>query len=378
MTQANPGEVASTGEARQTQTPILSPRASSVVLDVRNLAKHYPVRTGFVTRGRLVAAEEVTFSIAKGETLALVGESGSGKSTVAKCILRLEEPSAGEVTLNGLPVTGIPFTELRHRRAQMQMVFQDPLDSLNPRKRVWTLVAEPLWLHGLVPRRHVKEKVAELFELVGLHRDHLDRYPHQLSGGQQQRVGIARALATHPALAVLDEPTSALDVSVQAQLIGLLRALQQRLQLSYLFITHDLALATILSTRVAVMYLGHIMELGPTAVVLRRPLNPYTRALISATPVDNPWETRERITLAGEPTSPINPPVGCRLAPRCPYVLPKCRAQPIPLVEVVPGHAVRCIRFQEEHVNGAWNPEPTAVAAATTLERIPHAATGGE
>jgi len=350
------------------------PQASPEVLKVSNLAKYYPVRTGLLSRGRLVAAEEVTFSIAKGETLALVGESGSGKSTVAKCVLRLEEPSAGEVTLNGSPVTGIPQTELRHRRAAMQMVFQDPLDSLNPRMRVWTLVAEPLWLHGIVPKRNVKEKVAELFELVGLNRDHLDRYPHQLSGGQQQRVGIARALATQPALAVLDEPTSALDVSIQAQLINLLRDLQQRLQLSYLFITHDLALVTILSKRVAVLYLGHIMELGPTEVVLSRPFNPYTRALISATPVDNPWEKRERITLTGEPTSPVDPPVGCRLAPRCPYVLPKCRAQPIPLVDVMPGHAVRCIRFQEEHVNGQWDPEPTVGTESAPLEEIPHAA----
>ena len=284
MTQVNPGDIASTGEAPQTQAPILSPQASSVVLDVRNLAKHYPVRTGFLTRGRLVAAEEVTFSIARGETLALVGESGSGKSTVAKCILRLEEPSAGEVTLNGLPMTGIPLPELRHRRAQMQMVFQDPLDSLNPRKRVWTLVAEPLWLHGLVPRRHVKEKVAELFELVGLHRDHLDRYPHQLSGGQQQRVGIARALATHPALAVLDEPTSALDVSVQAQLIGLLRDLQQRLQLSYLFITHDLALIRTIADRVIVMTDGRIVEHGTTERIFTAPSADYTRKLLANTP----------------------------------------------------------------------------------------------
>jgi oligopeptide/dipeptide ABC transporter ATP-binding protein len=344
------------------------------VVEVRGLAKYYAVRTGFFRHGHLVAAEQVSFSIARGETLALVGESGSGKSTVGKCILRLEDPSAGDVALNGEPVTGIPSHTLRHMRAQMQMVFQDPLDSLNPRKRVWTLVAEPLWLHGLAPRSNVKDKAAELFELVGLSPDHLDRYPHQLSGGQQQRVGIARALATNPAFAVLDEPTSALDVSVQAQLIKLLRDLQQQLQLSYLFITHDLALATIFSARVAVMYLGHIMELGSTRVVLSRPFNPYTRALISATPVDNPWETRERITLVGEPSSPIDPPVGCRLAPRCPYVLPKCRAQPIPLAEVLPGHAVRCIRFQEEHANGVWEPEPTVAANGATLGHVPHAA----
>jgi oligopeptide/dipeptide ABC transporter ATP-binding protein len=281
------------------------------------------------------------------------------------------------VFLRGQPVTGIAFRDLQQRREQMQMVFQDPLDSLNPRKRVWTLVAEPLWLHGLAPKREVKERVAALFELVGLGRDHLDRYPHQLSGGQQQRVGIARALATNPAFAVLDEPTSALDVSVQAQLINLLRDLQRRLQLSYLFITHDLSLASLFSARVAVMYLGQIMELGPTRVVLSRPFNPYTRALISATPIDNPWERRDRITLVGEPHSPIDPPAGCRLAPRCPYVLPKCRAQPIRLEEIMPGHAVRCIRFQEEQRQGVWQPEPTVTAEAATLEHIPHPAGSG-
>lgn len=376
MTPLEPGTREALEREPATTSTLPGRPLSATVLEVRNLAKYYSVRTGFFSHGRLVAAEEVTFSIGQGETLALVGESGSGKSTVGKCILRLEEPSAGTVMLGGRPVTGIPLRELRHRRAQMQMVFQDPLDSLNPRKRVWALVAEPLWLHGLAPRRDVKERVAELFELVGLSRDHLDRYPHQLSGGQQQRVGIARALATNPAFAVLDEPTSALDVSVQAQLINLLRYLQQRLQLSYLFITHDLSLASLLSTRVAVMYLGHIMELGPTRVVLSRPFNPYTRALISATPVDNPWETRDRITLVGEPHSPINPPTGCRLAPRCPYVLPKCRAQPIQLVEVRPGHTVRCIRFQEEHQQGVWEPEPTVVAEAAALEQIPHAADG--
>jgi oligopeptide transport system ATP-binding protein len=338
------------------------------VVSVRNLTKHYSVRTGPFTRGTLVAAEDVTLAIPKGQTLALVGESGSGKSTVAKCVLRLEEPTAGEVTLNGQPVTGISQSELRRLRAHMQMVFQDPLESLNPRMRVGRLVAEPLWLQGLMSRREARGKAAELFENVGLSADHVDRYPHQLSGGQQQRVGIARALATHSAFIVLDEPTSALDVSVQAQLINLLRDLQRRLELSYLFITHDLALVAVMAARAAVMYLGHVMELGPTATILSRPFNPYTKALISAQLIDVPGETRLRITLTGEPTSPINPPIGCRLAPRCPYVLDKCKAQAIPLKEVMPGHAVRCIRFQDEHVNGVWEPEPTVTAKPAKLE----------
>lgn len=346
------GQQGSVVEDRRTTHP-------EIVLEVTKLTKRYSVRTGPFSRGTLVAAEEVSFSIPKGQTLALVGESGSGKSTVAKCILRLEEPSAGQVTLGGHPVTGISHVELRRLRSHMQMVFQDPLESLNPRMRVSKQVAEPLWLQGLMPRREAEKKVPELFAMVGLSSEHLNRYPHQLSGGQQQRVGIARALATNSAFIVLDEPTSALDVSVQAQLVNLLRELQSRLELSYLFITHDLALVPVMATRAAVMYLGHIMELGPTATVFTRPFNPYTRALISATLVEFPWETRDRITLTGEPTSPINPPAGCRLAPRCPYVLDKCRSRVVDLIEVMPGHAVRCIRFQEEHRNGIWDPEPT-------------------
>jgi oligopeptide/dipeptide ABC transporter ATP-binding protein len=341
---------------------------------VSDLTKVYSVKTGPFSKGRLVAAEQVSFSIGKGETLGLVGESGSGKSTVGKCILRLEEPSEGKVALNGENVTGISEGDLRHLRAHMQMVFQDPLESLNPRIRVWKLVAEPVWLHGVTSKSQSRHKVAELFQMVGLSTDHMDRYPHQLSGGQQQRVGLARALATNPSFLVLDEPTSALDVSVQAQLVNLLKDLQRTMDLSYMFITHDLALVTILSTRVAVMYLGHIMELGPTKTVLTRPFNPYTRALISANLVDYPWETRERITLTGEPTSPINPPAGCRLAPRCPYVLPKCRERAVPLVEVKPGHAVRCIRFQEEHQNGEWDPERTVKEEALGVEHVPQSA----
>lgn len=339
------------------------PSTTQPVLIARNLTKRYPVKRGLFGRASLVAAENVDLAIAAGETLALVGESGSGKSTVGKCVLRLEEPTSGEVFLEGRPVTGQPAEELRRMRARMQMVFQDPLDSLNPRHRVGELVAEPLWLHGIVPKERARERVVELFELVGLGPQHVDRYAHQLSGGQQQRVGIARALATSPSLVVLDEPTSALDVSVEAQILNLLRELQGRLGLSFLFISHDLAVVSLLSARVAVMYLGQIVESGPTRAVLNAGFHPYTRALVSATPVDHPRQVKQRIPLVGEPTSPIDPPSHCRLAPRCPFAMPICTSEPAELVEVIPGRATRCIRFQREHQNGVWNPEPTKAAA---------------
>ncbi|MCD6032036.1 MAG: dipeptide/oligopeptide/nickel transporter ATP-binding protein, partial [Thermomicrobiales bacterium] len=234
--------------------------APELVLAVDGLTKRYPMRHGLFGTRRLVAAEDVALAIAPGKTLALVGESGSGKSTVGKCVLRLEEPTSGQIVLLGHDITHLPEGEVRRLRAQMQMVYQDPLDSLNPRHKVGELVSEPLWLHGIVPKDRVRERVVELFELVGLRAEHVDRYAHQLSGGQQQRVGIARALATTPALVVLDEPTSALDVSVEAQILNLLRDLQGRLNLAYLFISHDLAVVSLLASRVAVMYLGRIVE----------------------------------------------------------------------------------------------------------------------
>jgi oligopeptide/dipeptide ABC transporter ATP-binding protein len=330
------------------------------VLDASGLTKIYPVRHGLYGHRPLVAAEDVALTIAAGETLALVGESGSGKSTVGKCLLRLEEPTRGEIRLEGRPITGLPPAALRPLRARMQMVFQDPLDSLNPRHRVGELVAEPLRLHSIVPKEAVRPRVSELFALVGLGPQHLDRYAHQLSGGQQQRVGVARALATSPALIVLDEPTSALDVSVEAQILNLLRDLQQRLNLAYLFISHDLAVVGLLAARVAVMYLGQIVESGPTGAVLGGGYHPYTRALVSATPVDHPRQVKTRIPLVGEPTSPIDPPSHCRLVPRCPYALPICSQVPAALVEVLPGRATRCVRFQREHRNGEWRPAPSA------------------
>jgi oligopeptide/dipeptide ABC transporter ATP-binding protein len=335
------------------------PSSGTPVLAVSGLSKRYPVRQGLFRQRLLVAAEDVELTILPGETVALVGESGSGKSTVGKCVLRLEEPTAGEIAIEGRSITRLPAPELRALRSRMQMVFQDPLDSLNPRHRVGELVAEPLWLHGIVPKPRARERVVELFGLVGLGPQHVDRYAHQLSGGQQQRVGIARALATSPSLVVLDEPTSALDVSVEAQILNLLRDLQRRLGLSFLFISHDLAVVSLLSARVAVMYLGQIVELGPTRDVLTNGFHPYTRALVSATPVDHPRQVKPRIPLVGEPTSPIDPPRHCRLAPRCPYALPICRETPAELVEVLPGRKTRCVRFQREHVAGIWRPEMT-------------------
>jgi oligopeptide/dipeptide ABC transporter ATP-binding protein len=328
------------------------------LLEVAGLRKVYELRQGLRSRSSLVAADDVTLEVERGETLALVGESGSGKTTVGRCLLRLEEPTAGAVEIDGHPVTGLASRALRERRGEMQMVFQDPLDSLNPRHTVGELVAEPLLVHGTVERRAVRAEVERLFETVGLGPQHVDRYPHQLSGGQQQRAGVARALAPRPKLIVLDEPTSALDVSVQAQIINLLRDLQRERELAFLFISHDLAVVSLLARRVAVMYLGRVVEMGSREVVLTRPAHPYTRALISAIPVEHPSQRRERIALRGEPLSPIDPPPHCHLVGRCPFARPVCSEVPADLVEVVPGHATRCVRFQREHDNGSWDPTP--------------------
>jgi oligopeptide/dipeptide ABC transporter ATP-binding protein len=326
------------------------------LLEVNGLRKVYRLRTGVRTRAELVAADDITLSIDQGETVALVGESGSGKTTVGRCVLRLEEPTAGEVTIGGDAVTGLPARALRDRRGEMQMVFQDPLDSLNPRHTAGELVAEPLLLHGIVGKDKLRAELEQLFAIVGLGPPHIDRYPHQLSGGQQQRVGIARALAPRPKLVVLDEPTSALDVSVQAQIINLLRDVQRERELAFLFISHDLAVVNLLADRVAVMYLGRIVEIASRDVVLNRPAHPYTRALIEAIPVEHPSQRRKRLTMRGEPLSPIDPPAYCHLVSRCPFARPICSEVPADLVEVTPGHATRCVRFQREHDNGSWNP----------------------
>ncbi|MCY4541579.1 MAG: ATP-binding cassette domain-containing protein [Rhodobacteraceae bacterium] len=327
------------------------------LLEVTGLSKHYPVRTKLWKFRNLVAADDVSLTVQAGETLAIVGESGSGKSTVGKCILRLEAPTSGHVVLDGQPISELSEVEVRSLRAQMQMVYQDPLESLNPRHKVGKLVAEPLLLHGIVSRKEVRKRVSELFHLVGLGSEHIDRYAHTLSGGQQQRVGIARALATSPKLLVLDEPTSALDVSVEAQILNLLQDLQRRMKLAFLLISHDLAVVSMLADRVAVMYLGQIVETGPTRDILASGYHPYSRALVSATPVDHPHQRKVRIALDGEPTSPIDPPQHCRLEPRCPFALPVCREQVADLKQAEERRFTRCIRFNREHVNGSWDPD---------------------
>ena len=335
---------------------------SDPLLTVSRLTKRYPMRSGLLSHRNLVAADNVSLSLQRGETLALVGESGSGKSTVGRCILRLEDPDSGEVRIAGHEISAMQKSQVQKLRPQMQMVYQDPLESLNPRRRVGTLVAEPLHLHGIVAKSKLNERVASLFRLVGLSEEHTGRYPHELSGGQQQRVGIARALATSPKLLVLDEPTSALDVSVEAQIVNLLRELQQRLKLAYLFISHNLAVVSMLADRVAVMYLGQIVETGPTSEVLGNGFHPYTRALVSATPVDHPRQEKLRISLDGEPTSPIDPPAHCRLASRCPFAVDACTTVTANLEEVDANRATRCVRFQQEHRCGSWQPEPAAVS----------------
>jgi oligopeptide transport system ATP-binding protein len=320
------------------------------LLEVRDLVKHFPV-VGESLFARAVgvvrAVDGVSFSIHPGETLGLVGESGCGKTTIGRCVLQLEQPTAGEVIFEGQYLTTLTETALRPIRRKMQVIFQDPHSSLNPRMTVGQIIAEPLTVHGLVAdRQSRRQQVAELLTDVGLLPVLARRYPHELSGGQRQRVGIARAVAMKPALIVCDEPVSALDVSIQAQIINLLDELQERLGLTYLFIAHDLSVVRHLSDRVAVMYLGKIVEMTDRQRLYDNPLHPYTRALLSAVPIPDPEVEahRERVVLRGEVPSPVNPPSGCVFHPRCPIAVADC-SQVVPdLREVQPGHQVACIR----------------------------------
>jgi oligopeptide/dipeptide ABC transporter ATP-binding protein len=319
-----------------------SKAADPPLLQVHDLAKHFEFRAGFFAHRTLRAVDGVSFDLHRGETLGLVGESGCGKSTVARCVLRLLLPTRGVVLFDGIHIANLDRSTMQRLRKRMQIVFQDPWGSLNPRMTVRAMVEEPLQLHTTMPRRQREERLKELMTLVGLDTVHLQRLPHQLSGGQSQRVGIARAIATNPELVVLDEPTSSLDVSVQGQILLLLQNLQQELGLSFLFVSHDLSVIRHMCRRVAVMYLGKLVEIGSTGDVLDHPQHPYTRALLSAVPSSKWGQRRERLRLKGEVPSPLDIPRGCPLSPRCPFARSACvETEPV-LKTITPGHAVAC------------------------------------
>ena len=315
------------------------------LLVVEDLVKHFPIHRGVLSRvaGWVRAVDGVSLAVDPGETLALVGESGSGKTTTGRCILRLLEPTSGSVLFSGVDLLRLRPAEMRRMRRQIQVIFQDPFGSLNPRMRVGTIVREPFDIHRIGSGRAERNAmVARLLERVGLDPAMMRRYPHEFSGGQRQRVGVARALALRPRLIVADEPVSALDVSVQAQVINLLIDLQEEYGVAYLFIAHDLALVERIAHRVAVMYMGQIVETAPTGDIFRNPLHPYTKALLQAIPVPDPGRTREREALRGEPPSSADPPSGCRFHTRCPVAVEECPRVVPPLVEVAPGHLAAC------------------------------------
>jgi oligopeptide/dipeptide ABC transporter ATP-binding protein len=322
---------------------------SEAVLEVRDLVTHYPVGGGILggPRGVVRAVDGVSFALRPGETLGLVGESGCGKTTVVRSILQLDRPTAGAVLFEGTDLTRLSDAELRRVRRRLQVCFQDPYSSLNPRMTVGQILAEPLAVHRLVPDRdRRRERVGELLAAVGLAPSHAGRYPHELSGGQRQRVGIARALALEPSVVVCDEPVSALDVSIQAQIVNLLEDLQARLGLAYLFVAHDLAVVRHISDRIAVMYLGRIVEMAERRALYESPRHPYTRALLAAVPIPDPVleATRERAPLLGEVPSPLAPPAGCAFHPRCPLAIAECAAAVPLLREIAPGQWAACIR----------------------------------
>ncbi len=321
---------------------------NDTIVQVKDLKMYFPITRGLLRRkvADIKAVDEISFEIKKHETLGLVGESGCGKTTTGRCILRLYQPTAGSIIFAGKDISKMPEGKIKHYRRDMGAIFQDPFGSLNPRQSAGSIVADPLKVHSMAVGSELKDRVSELFKLVGLDPSMMDRVPHEFSGGQRQRIGIARALACSPSLIICDEPISALDVSIQAQIINLLEELQGRLGLTYLFIAHDLAVVQHISDRVGVMYLGRIMEMTSSGELYENPLHPYTRALLSAIPIPDPIaeKTRQRIVLKGEVPSPVNPPPGCHFHPRCQLAKPECGQVRPPLRDVGNGHYVACIR----------------------------------
>jgi oligopeptide transport system ATP-binding protein len=334
--------------------------SDATLVEAKELFKYFPIHAGLMSRhvADVRAVDGVTFTIKQGETLGLVGESGSGKTTIGRLLLRLLPATGGEIRFEGQDVLAMTRGDLRRLRRSMQIIFQDPFASLNPRMTIGDIIAEPLEIHGITKGKETGRRVRELLELVGLQPYHANRYPHEFSGGQRQRVGVARALAVNPKFIVCDEPVSALDVSIQAQVINLLEELQERFGLTYLFIAHDLSVVRHISSRVAVMYVGKIVELADRDALYRNPMHPYTQALLSAIPIPDPVleKRRKRVVLTGDIPSPVNPPSGCRFHTRCPVAFDRCVAEEPPLREYEPGHFAAC-HWVEEH--GGRPPELT-------------------
>jgi len=324
---------------------------SKVLLKVSNLKKYFPNHSGVISKNKkyVKAVDDVSFQVYEGETLGIVGESGCGKSTTGRTIMRLIEPTEGSINFNGIEVSNLSKSELRKTRRHIQMVFQDPYASLNPRHTVEKILEEPLIVHGIGSSKERKQKVREYLEIVGLRSDHAKRYPHQFSGGQRQRIGIARALMTNPKLIIADEPVSALDVSIQSQVLNLMQKLQEELKLTYIFISHDLGVVRHISDRVAVMYLGKIVELADSESLYSEPLHPYTQALLSAVPIPDPEFNREQIILKGDIPSPSNPPTGCTFHTRCPFAMDKCKVEMPEFKEVRSGRSVACHLYSESN-----------------------------
>jgi oligopeptide transport system ATP-binding protein len=317
-----------------------------VLLQVRNLRKHYPIKKGLFqqTVGYVKAVDDISFDIYKGETLGLVGESGCGKTTAARAILQLQRPTGGSVILNGRDMVAMKGEELRQIRTLMQIIFQNPYSSLNPRMSIGNAIMEPMIVHGIARGKQARERAEELLQMVGLNAYFVNRFPSEFSGGQRQRIGIARALSLNPSFIICDEPISSLDVSIQSQIVNLLKRLQKQLGLTYLFISHDLRMVRYISDRIAVMYLGKMVELADSTSLFRKPLHPYTKALWSAVPIPDPRieAQRERIVLEGDVPSPANPPAGCHFCTRCPAVMDVCRRDEPPMREIEPNHFVAC------------------------------------